>query len=73
MLIRSSELAEKLGVTKQTILTMTHNNMIPHYRLPRGHFRYDYEEVLAHMKRGNDRMESRRANVRGGGNNADER
>jgi excisionase family DNA binding protein len=50
MLLRSTELAEKLGVTKQTVLAMTRKNLIPFYRLPSGHNRYDYDEIITHLR-----------------------
>lgn len=50
MLLRSTELAEKLGVTKQTVLAMTRKNLIPYVRLPSGHNRYDYDEIVAHLR-----------------------
>ena len=45
-MMRSSELARALGVTKNTVLRLANDNLIPSIRLPNGHYRFDFDEVV---------------------------
>lgn len=47
MLLRSSTLAEELGLTKQTVVNLANERKIPCIRLPSGHYRFDLDEVKA--------------------------
>jgi excisionase family DNA binding protein len=46
-MLRSSELADRLGVSKNTVLDLANNGEIPSIRLPSGHYRFKYEDVVA--------------------------
>lgn len=52
MLLRSSTLAEELGLTKQTVVNLANERKIPCIRLPSGHYRFDLEEVKAALASG---------------------
>lgn len=45
-MLRSSELAERLGLSKNTVLDLANAGKIPAIRLPGGHYRFDYQAVL---------------------------
>lgn len=44
-MLRSSELARRLGLSKPTILTLAKSGVIPSMKLPSGHYRFDEEAV----------------------------
>lgn len=46
-MLRSSELAKRLGLSKPTILTLAKDGVIPAMKLPSGHYRFDEDEVRA--------------------------
>lgn len=49
-MLRSSELAKEVGVSKQTVLRLAASGDIPCSRLPSGHYRFDLEEVKAALR-----------------------
>ena len=50
MLLRSSQIAEKLGIHKNSAILLAKEGSIPSIRLASGHFRFDEAEVMAHLK-----------------------
>ena len=44
-MLRSSELADKLGLSKNKVIRLANEGLIPSYRLPSGHYRFDEAEV----------------------------
>lgn len=44
-MLRSSELADKLGLSKNKVIRLANEGVIPSYRLPSGHYRFDEAEV----------------------------
>lgn len=53
-LLRSSELAEALGLTKNKVIELANENQIPAYKLPSGHYRFDLQDVKRALKVGED-------------------
>lgn len=51
-MIRSSELAEHLGLTKNKIIQLANNGEIPAIRLPSGHYRFNLDEVVNALRVG---------------------
>jgi len=51
-MLRSSELADQLGLSKNTILDLANNGKIPSIRLPGGHYRFNLDEVLDALRTG---------------------
>jgi excisionase family DNA binding protein len=49
-MLRSSELAKEVGLSKQTVLRLAASGVIPCSRLPSGHYRFDLEEVKAALR-----------------------
>lgn len=45
-MLRTGQLAERLGVSKRTVIEMAQSGHIPHFRLPSGHLRFDESAVL---------------------------
>lgn len=50
MMLRSSELAKEVGLSKQTVLRLAAKGEIPCARLPSGHYRFDPDEVKAALR-----------------------
>jgi excisionase family DNA binding protein len=44
-MLRSSELAREVGLSKATVLRLANEGVIPCVRLPSGHYRFDLQEV----------------------------
>lgn len=44
-MLRSSELAKAVGLSKATVLRLANEGVIPSSRLPSGHYRFDVDEV----------------------------
>jgi excisionase family DNA binding protein len=51
-MLRSSELAEHLGLTKNKIIQLANNGEIPAIRLPSGHYRFDADAVVEALRTG---------------------
>jgi excisionase family DNA binding protein len=51
-MMRSSELAQRLGLTKSKVLDLANNGQIPSIRLPSGHYRFDWDEVVEALRTG---------------------
>ena len=49
-MLRSSELAKEVGLSKATILRLANEGVIPCSRLPSGHYRFDLDEVKAALR-----------------------
>jgi len=47
MMLRSSQLAERLGLSKVTVIQLANDGKIPALKLPSGHYRFNEEEVRA--------------------------
>jgi len=50
MMLRSSELAREIGLSKATVLRLANEGVIPSSRLPSGHYRFDLDEVKAALR-----------------------
>jgi len=46
-MLRSSQLAERLGLSKVTVIQLANDGKIPALKLPSGHYRFNEEEVRA--------------------------
>ena len=46
MMLRASEVAERLGIHKNTIYAMVRRGEIPAIRTYGGHYRFDYDRVV---------------------------
>jgi excisionase family DNA binding protein len=53
-MLRSSELADRLGVSKNTVLDLANNGKIPAIRLPGGHYRFNLNDVLEALRTGGE-------------------
>lgn len=53
-MMRSSELAVALGVSKNTVLRLANEGHIPAAKLPSGHYRFDFNDVVAALRASND-------------------
>jgi excisionase family DNA binding protein len=52
-MLRSSELAERLGITKITVIRMANAGQIPSIQIgSKNQYRFDLEQVLAALKTG---------------------
>lgn len=51
-MLRSSELAVKLGISKNMVVRLANRGLIPAYKLPSGHYRFDESEVRAALRDG---------------------
>lgn len=49
-MLRSSELAKRLGLSKPTVLALANDGVIPSIKLPSGHYRFDEEQVREALK-----------------------
>ena len=58
-MIRSSELAIKLGVTKNTVINLANAGQIPCIKLPngKGEYRFNLEEVLEALRHDSDSVQ----------------
>ncbi|MCP4823130.1 MAG: helix-turn-helix domain-containing protein [Shimia sp.] len=56
-MMRSSQLAEQLGLSKHKVLDLANRGLIPSLRLPSGHYRFDYEEVVGSLREAAPRSE----------------
>jgi excisionase family DNA binding protein len=53
-MLKSTELAEALGVSKNTVLRLANEGHIPATRLPGGHYRFDLDEVKVALRAAKD-------------------
>jgi excisionase family DNA binding protein len=53
-MLRSSELADHLGLSKNTVLDLANNGKIPAIRLPGGHYRFNLNDVLEALRTGGE-------------------
>lgn len=56
-MLRSSELARRIGLSKPTVLALAKDGVIPSIKLPSGHYRFDEDKVrdaLESKGEGND-------------------
>jgi len=51
-MLRSSQLAKKLGLSKQKVVQLANAGEIPSLRLPGGHYRFDFNEVVEALRTG---------------------
>lgn len=49
-MLKSSELAEKIGLSKNKIIGLANAGDIPSIKLPSGHYRFDLDEVLSALR-----------------------
>jgi predicted site-specific integrase-resolvase len=49
-MIRSSSLAKELGLSKNKVIELANEGLIPSIQLPSGHFRFDLDEVIAALR-----------------------
>jgi|DEB0MinimDraft_3_1074331.scaffolds.fasta_scaffold83841_3 excisionase family DNA binding protein len=49
-MLRSSQLAKKLGLSKQKVVQLANAGDIPALRLPGGHYRFDFDEVVEALR-----------------------
>ena len=49
-MLRSSELAREVGLSKATVLRLANDGAIPSVRLPSGHYRFDLTEVKSALR-----------------------
>ena len=59
-MLRSAEMAEVIGVTKNKMVELANAGAVPSIKLPSGHYRFDRDEVIAAL----------RHNANGGGDDA---
>lgn len=57
-MLRSSELAEHLGLTKNKIIQLANNGEIPAIRLPSGHYRFDADAVVEALRTGGSKNDN---------------
>jgi hypothetical protein len=50
LMLKSSELAEKIGLSKNKIIGLANAGDIPSIKLPSGHYRFDLDEVLSALR-----------------------
>jgi excisionase family DNA binding protein len=53
-MLRSSELADRLGLSKNTVLDLANSGKIPAIRLPGGHYRFNLEQVIEALRTGGE-------------------
>ena len=51
-LLTTNELAERLNVHRLTIMRMVGDGTIPHIKISKKEFRYEYDEVILALKEG---------------------
>ena len=51
-MLKSSELAKEIGLSKNKVIDLAKASAIPSIRLPSGHFRFDLAEVLLALRTG---------------------
>lgn len=51
-MLKSSELAKGIGLSKNKVIELAKARAIPSIRLPSGHFRFDLAEVLLALRTG---------------------
>ena len=51
-MLKSSELAKQLGLSKHKVIDLANNGQIPAIRLPSGHYRFDWDEVVEALRTG---------------------
>jgi len=49
-MLKSSELAEQLGLAKNTVINLANAGKIPSYKIPSGAYRFDLNEVKAALR-----------------------
>lgn len=49
-MLRSGQLAERIGLSKNKIIELANEGSIPCIRLPSGHYRFDEVEVVAALR-----------------------
>ena len=49
-MLKSSELAERLSISKATVIALANDGKIPSIRLPSGHYRFNEKEVIAALR-----------------------
>lgn len=49
-MLKSSDLAKALGITKNKVVDLANDGVIPSIKLPSGHYRFDLEEVIAALR-----------------------
>ena len=59
-MLRSAEMAEVIGITKNKMVELANAGAVPSIKLPSGHYRFDRDEVIAAL----------RHNATGGGDDA---
>lgn len=53
-MLRSSELAKILGLSKKTVTSLAQEGLIPSIQLPSGHRRFDLNEVVTALRSSNE-------------------
>ena len=53
-MLRSSEAAKALGVSKKTLLALAQDGLIPCIQLPSGHYRFVLEDVISALRSDNE-------------------
>lgn len=51
-MLKSSELAERIGLSKNKIISLANAGAIPSIKLPSGHYRFDPDEVISSLRTG---------------------
>jgi hypothetical protein len=51
-MLKSSELAKEIGLSKNKVIDLAKASAIPSIRLPSGHFRFDLAEVMLALRTG---------------------
>lgn len=49
-MLKSSELAEKIGLSKNKVIELAKTGDVPSIKLPSGHYRFDLDEVLSALR-----------------------
>ena len=48
--MKSSELADRIGLSKNKVIALANAGHIPSIKLPSGHYRFDPDEVIASLR-----------------------
>lgn len=53
-MLRSSEMAKLLGISRNKMIELATEGLVPCIQLPGGHYRFAPDEVIASLRKGNE-------------------
>lgn len=53
-MLRSSEMAKLLGISRNKMIELATEGLVPCIQLPSGHYRFAPDEVIASLRKGNE-------------------